>query len=347
MVPGISCAFVSFHTVKSAVSAYENINGKLNIAQDNKPLYLSYCENMPNNKLTHYHTGELPPGLRIIENIISEDEELQLLSLLDFNKTSSSNLKHRQVKHYGFKFCYDINNVDKINPLVGKIPRECNLLWKRLKDKYNLNLGEFDQLTVNCYKPGQGIPSHIDTHSAFEDPILSLSLGSSIVMDFRKDDGSHVPVYLSQRSLLIISGESRYSWAHGITPRKIDIVPSDKGLTILQRETRISFTFRKVLFTACRCIYKNNCDSQLNKVNEEVFEAAKLEQIHVHDVYQNIANHFSDTRHKPWPAVLQFVNSLETGAIIVDVGCGNGKYLKHNRNIFEVNFYTKYNQYFI
>lgn len=50
----------------------------------------------------------------------------------------------------------------------------------------------------------------MDTHSAFEDPILSLSLGSSIVMEFRHQDGRARPVLLPQRSLLIMSGEARY-----------------------------------------------------------------------------------------------------------------------------------------
>jgi hypothetical protein len=36
-------------------------------------------------------------------------------------------------------------------------------------------------------------------------------------------------------------------WSHGITPRKSDIVPLvDGGLTLLQRELRTSFTFRKL-----------------------------------------------------------------------------------------------------
>ena len=37
-----------------------------------------------------------------------------------------------------------------------------------------------DQMTVNEYKPGHGIPPHIDTHSAFEDGIVSVSLGSQV-----------------------------------------------------------------------------------------------------------------------------------------------------------------------
>lgn len=34
-------------------------------------------------------------------------------------------------------------------------------------------------------------------------------------MDFRHPDGMKVPVFLSRRSLLIMTGESRYLWSHG------------------------------------------------------------------------------------------------------------------------------------
>lgn len=39
----------------------------------------------------------------------------------------------------------------------------------------------------------------------------------------------------------------RYTWSHGITPRKSDIVPVEGGgLTLSQRGVRTSFTFRKL-----------------------------------------------------------------------------------------------------
>jgi alkylated DNA repair dioxygenase AlkB len=36
---------------------------------------------------------------------------------------------------------------------------------------------------VNEYEPGQGIAKHIDKAELFESPIVSLSLGSDIVME--------------------------------------------------------------------------------------------------------------------------------------------------------------------
>jgi len=60
------------------------------------------------------------------------------------------------------------------------------------------------------------------------------------------------------------------------------------------------------------------------------------EETHVHSVYEQIASHFSSTRYKPWPIVERFLQSLEPGTIGLDVGCGNGKYLTVNKDVFIV-----------
>lgn len=60
----------------------------------------------------------------------------------------------------------------------------------------------------------------------------------------------------------------------------------------------------------------------------------KYEEIHVHQVYEEIASHFSSTRYKPWPIVERFLKDLAPGSIGLDVGCGNGKYLAVNPNVF-------------
>ncbi|KAF9477351.1 S-adenosyl-L-methionine-dependent methyltransferase [Pholiota conissans] len=51
------------------------------------------------------------------------------------------------------------------------------------------------------------------------------------------------------------------------------------------------------------------------------------EDQNVHNVYDEIATHFSSTRYKPWPIIANFLSSLMTGWIGLDSGTGNGKYL--------------------
>lgn len=60
----------------------------------------------------------------------------------------------------------------------------------------------------------------------------------------------------------------------------------------------------------------------------------QYEQEHVHNVYEQIASHFSSTRYKPWPIIERFLKDMPDGSVGLDIGCGNGKYLAVNTNIF-------------
>lgn len=62
----------------------------------------------------------------------------------------------------------------------------------------------------------------------------------------------------------------------------------------------------------------------------------ELEKKYVHRVYDAIAPHFSSTRFAKWPKVATFLNSLPSGSLVLDAGCGNGKYLGLNPDCFFV-----------
>ena len=123
-------------------------------------------------------------------------------------------------------------------------------------------------------------------------------------------------------------------------------ITAEEGMTLFERETRISLTLRKVRQTPCNCAFLAQCDSQTgNKtsaaippssaVPTTIGEAQKLEKLHVHEVYEKIAPHFSGTRHSPWPKVAEFLRNQPVGSLVADVGCGNGKYLGINDNLFK------------
>jgi len=174
-------------------------------------------------------------------------------------------------------------------------------------------------------------------------------------MEFRGPTGEHIPVWLPPRSLLMMGGEARYCWSHGITPRHCDTVPHRvlglelgmEGLTLAHRDTRVSLTFRKTFKGPCSCPYPEYCDrasyskqgkevSGMDKaeLREKIEEAAGLlESKLVHQVYEEIAGHFSETRHKPWPRVTEFVDSVDTEKLLLDLGCGNGKYLGQGEKV--------------
>ena len=65
-------------------------------------------------------------------------------------------------------------------------------------------------------------------------------------------------------------------------------------------------------------------------------DACHLEQEHVHNVYNKIAHNFSHTRYKPWPRVVDFLGSFPSGSLVLDVGCGNGKYMNIRNDLMMV-----------
>lgn len=102
-----------------------------------------------------------PPGLLIVEDFITTAEEETLINLIEWDQAeeSSAVLKHRQVKHFGYEFRYDTNNVDVDKPLLNeRIPEQCHFLWDKFREqKINVVLNEApQQITVNKYEPGQG-----------------------------------------------------------------------------------------------------------------------------------------------------------------------------------------------
>ncbi|XP_065694018.2 probable tRNA methyltransferase 9B isoform X2 [Patagioenas fasciata] len=65
-------------------------------------------------------------------------------------------------------------------------------------------------------------------------------------------------------------------------------------------------------------------------------EATQLEKQHVHNVYENTAAYFSDLQSKVWPRVRNFLLEQKPGSLVADIGCGTGKYLSVNNQIYTV-----------
>lgn len=222
------------------------------------------------------------PGLELLPDFVSEAEAHELLAAIDACPWDTS-IK-RRVQHYGHAFDYArLAIAENIAAAPPQLPEFSAGVVQRLT-----NLGRLphvvNQLTVNEYLPGVGIASHCDAHSAFEDGIVALTLGSGIVMEFRRPETdstsgkisvgkhhrlalpphseNHAPhknVWLPANSLLIMRGEARYAWQHGIAWRKTDCI--DDGQTIV-RGRRISLTFRTARHRPCDCQWPLLCNSQ-------------------------------------------------------------------------------------
>lgn len=176
-------------------------------------------------------------GLLYQDDFLSVEEEKVIISEID-NAVWDTNLK-RRVQHYGYMYDYKKKNIDQ-DLKIGKLPDWLLALESKIRAIFNLD-NSFDQVIINEYEPGQGISNHIDCIPCFEDIIISISLLSSCVMQFSKDEEKQ-EILLKPRSILLLSGEARYNWKHGIKA-----VKNDKWLnTIIPRERRISITFRKI-----------------------------------------------------------------------------------------------------
>ena len=179
-------------------------------------------------------------GLLYIPEYINKSHHDRLVQIIDAQpwRTDLS----RRVQHYGYVYDYRAKRIDPSMEL-GELPIWLQHIGIQLQ-KDGLTSAVSDQAIINEYLPGQGIADHIDCTPCFGDIIVSLSLISSVVMDF-KQNGQIVSIVLEPRSLLVLQGEARYHWSHGIARRKQDRVNG----TPQKRQRRISITFRKVIVT--------------------------------------------------------------------------------------------------
>lgn len=180
-------------------------------------------------------------GLLYIPNFITRSDEKNLISSI--NREPWLNDLKRRVQHYGYKYDYRIRSLN-YSMFLGKLPFWAVPFLTKIRLR-NLINEDPDQLIVNEYLPGQGIANHVDCQPCFGETIFSLSLGSTCKMDFIHLETKEVKsLLLEPRSLLVMSDDARYNWSHGIAARKSDEFQGQ----IFSRSTRISLTFRKVIF---------------------------------------------------------------------------------------------------
>ncbi len=188
--------------------------------------------------MTFYSLNTAIPGLLYVPMFIDNLKEKAIILHIDRQQWIAE-LK-RRVQHYGYKYDYKARNITKELKL-GSIPDwlafYCNDLYQK---------GIFskipDQVIVNEYLPGQGISQHIDCTSCFEEKIASLSIGSACVMDFvNSKTNNRISMLLEPCSLIVLSGDARYQWKHGIASRKKD--------SLIPRDRRLSLTFRNVILS--------------------------------------------------------------------------------------------------
>lgn len=236
-------------------------------------------------------TFEFSNGLILMHEFITKEEEKEMIREYHIATASrDGRALKRGAVHYGPHFDYTTFAVSKSASTPP--PEYLRRLLNRLPARDDRDIP--DQYTLQHYPPGTGIPPHVDTHSAFEETIYSLSFGASTRMDFKlcgeKESrrlrlpkrslgggGNDTPpplpssaveaaeekteeweLKLPARSLLVMRGPSRYGYTHGIKGRKHD----QDGPRLVARQDRYSLTMRKIKPAeriGCSCEYAHVC----------------------------------------------------------------------------------------
>ncbi len=190
-------------------------------------------------------------GMKYLDDFVSAELEAELIELIE-NSRWLDDLK-RRVQHYGYKYDYKSRAVDE-SMFLGPLPQWAIAIGSKLVVDGLFAVAP-DQLIVNEYEPGQGISAHVDCEPCFKDTIASITLGSGCQMDFTSvESGEKRSIFLTPRSIVVLTGESRYDWRHAIAGRKSDVVEGKR----IARSRRISLTYRNVILKSCITTASNN-----------------------------------------------------------------------------------------
>jgi alkylated DNA repair dioxygenase AlkB len=171
------------------------------------------------------------PGLKYLPNYITPAEEQAIVAAIDAAPWDVTWDRRRQP--YGARYGRTPSEAPPPIPAWGRALAD-RLHRESVVDR------PFDHMLINEYLPGQGIALHRD-YDPFDRTVVSLSLLSACVMDFRRpSDNRRESILLEPRSLLILTDEARYDWQHGIARRKSDRWQTQR----LHRSRRLSVTFR-------------------------------------------------------------------------------------------------------
>lgn len=164
---------------------------------------------------------DLPSGLTLHPDYMTPDGEAELVQWVDLMPWDTSTWRRKQ--SYGYRYDYQATEVHPESDWLG------TMSWGR-------------QVSVDEFQPGTGVNQKIE--AACWGPVIAiLSLLSDVQMDLtHTPDDPYAKVsrklLLPRRSLLLLEGEARYEWTHGIAKRK-----NDPHFGI-RRARRLALTFR-------------------------------------------------------------------------------------------------------
>lgn len=150
-------------------------------------------------------TWRMLHGLAYTEEWMTKEYEAKVLADIDLAEWSER--ISRRTQHYGRRYDYNDKRLHAAPVMLDRLQRVADSLEKTLSIRFN-------QCIVNEYTEGQGIAQHVDS-PLFGNTIATVTLNDSVVLTLQRGN-EHRLITLNPRSLLVLSGESRYTWSHGI-----------------------------------------------------------------------------------------------------------------------------------
>ena len=180
-------------------------------------------------------------GLQFMEGFLTPEQQDYCVKRVDAAVDQWRNDLSRRVQHYGWRYDYKARAITP-DMHIGALPDWLADIAQQLYDETGLFDRVSEQVIVNEYLPGQGIAMHID-HRGFGPTVCTISLLDDWEMDFSENWRNKAPALLQRGSCVLLTGEARSTWQHGIAPRKSE--SSDTGRR--NRKRRLSLTFRTVI----------------------------------------------------------------------------------------------------
>jgi alkylated DNA repair dioxygenase AlkB len=204
---------------------------RANTARLPAPTVSEMMSRQPSTVMEH----SLIPGIQYVPHYIDERTQDQLVTVVDQSPWQLS-ARHR-VQVYGYHY----NHRQRAAYRIGELPLWSVAIAERLQRDGFVPTTP-NQLVANDYDPGVGIFDHVD-QAVFGDVVVSVSLGSTCVMRFTQaEPEASRELLLEPGSVLVLSGEARWDWKHGIPDRLSDRWHDREYV----RSRRVSLTFRAV-----------------------------------------------------------------------------------------------------
>lgn len=179
------------------------------------------------------------PGLYLIENAISKNDQKQIMRSLITNNGKECRQIHK-AREFDWSFLKGLNNPGSYtsNDYL-QIPIWAKNIWKKIMEKGNLkdiigNVEIIDNVLVNTYEKGDFLIPYINEIEFWNEWVVGLSMGSDIFMDFTKGTKEAHTIKIPASSVYILTKDARYTYKHGIKKQEFN------------NFKRVSVTFRTI-----------------------------------------------------------------------------------------------------